>query len=506
MKKLNLSLSKKLLSIGGISILVTLAVVAITWGSMLLSQSLILKQSEDFPTSEKLLSMSQQFQEVRQAGFDAARHPDKNAEYLQVKQDFQQSLKKLLETPLDPKQKDILLKIEGAVALLPAEAQGGSLERVGADVEQQLNTLRSELDAKLQKTVTDLATITSNDSDIGLAVSLTGLVVILLVSVGVSRSISRSAKEVSAGLAHLSEKDLTHEVRQLSRDEIGSLSSLVNDSVAKLSGLLNSISLTATATTTGAGELQKKGQDVAEKANAAKDTVMSVAGNARNVSTQVGEVADATEQMRKAISEISSNAQTAAKVATQATTMAAQANTDMGELNAASEAINSVIETIRTVAEQTNLLALNATIEASRAGEAGRGFAVVASEVKDLALSTKSAATEVSESISKIQEDTASAIEAITEITNTINGINDYQSAVAAAIEEQTATISDMATTVVEISDSSKEVTASLGDIETKTGLTAQELQDASADMVFAAEEFEELKRELSQFKWREEA
>ena len=217
-------------------------------------------------------------------------------------------------------------------------------------------------------------------------------------------------------------------------------------------------------------------------------------------------MATSTEQMRSAVTEISTNAATAAKSAAQATTLTAQANDVMGELDKASDAISSVIETIKMVAEQTNLLALNATIEASRAGEAGRGFAVVASEVKDLALGTKSAAVEVSESIIKIQSDTQAAMEAITEITGIISNINDYQSTVAAAIEEQTATISSMAQTVTKVSDDSAQVTDNLYRIEAKTEATVEELQEASQDMVLSAQEFEALQETLSQFKWVNEA
>jgi len=78
-----------------------------------------------------------------------------------------------------------------------------------------------------------------------------------------------------------------------------------------------------------------------------------------------------------------------------------------------SQQIGMINETITGIAKQTNLLALNAAIEAARAGESGRGFAVVAEEVRKLAEQSNAEASNISQLIFKITENTDSAVVAM---------------------------------------------------------------------------------------------
>jgi len=76
------------------------------------------------------------------------------------------------------------------------------------------------------------------------------------------------------------------------------------------------------------------------------------------------------------------------------------------DLNTQSGRIFDIIEVISQIATQTNLLSLNASIEAARAGENGKGFMVVADEIKKLANQSQKNASEITDILNEIRENT----------------------------------------------------------------------------------------------------
>ena len=87
------------------------------------------------------------------------------------------------------------------------------------------------------------------------------------------------------------------------------------------------------------------------------------------------------------------------------------------EVETTTDLIPPLLEEIEFISDQTRLLALNAAIEAARAGEHGRGFAVVAEEVTKLAVRSQSAATNIRDVVTKMNESTKQAMESLAGFT-----------------------------------------------------------------------------------------
>lgn len=90
------------------------------------------------------------------------------------------------------------------------------------------------------------------------------------------------------------------------------------------------------------------------------------------------------------------------------------------QFNSRLQRAGKVADFIVEVARQTNLLALNASIEAVRAGEYGKGFSVVAEEVRRLSDSTSQSASDITEMLIALREESQKVHESILESSRSI--------------------------------------------------------------------------------------
>jgi methyl-accepting chemotaxis protein len=323
--------------------------------------------------------------------------------------------------------------------------------------------------------------------------AVVGIGLALLLSLAVTRSITRPLGQTVQLARAIADRDLSQRLKLTRRDEIGVLAAALDRMADGLQSQQKDISQTAQTLAGAAQELTAVSQQMASNAEetAAQAGVASAA--AEQVSRNVTTVATGSEEMGASIKEIAKSAHEAARVATTAVKVADRTNATVAKLGESSAEIGNVIKVITTIAQQTNLLALNATIEAARAGEAGKGFAVVANEVKELAKQTAKATEDISRKIEAIQADTTGAVGAIDQIGKIINQINDIQNTIASAVEEQTATTGEISRNVAEAARASSEIAQNVtGVAEAARGTT-----EGATDTKKAADELSRLAHDL---------
>ncbi len=262
---------------------------------------------------------------------------------------------------------------------------------------------------------------------------------------------------------------------------------------AKVSGVVRTLSMSASAVSTAAGAL-------AENAGVTERQSHNVTAAAELASSNVSMVASAAEELSASVGEIGRQMEESARIASQAAIQARATDATVESLSTAATKVGEVVRMIHGIATQTNLLALNATIEAARAGEHGKGFAVVASEVKELANQTARATADIARQMEGMAEATSQAVAAIREIRATIERISEISTGIASAVEEQGAATSEIARNVQEASRGTSEVTGSMAAVNaaaSETGHAAETMQVASGDL---AQQSDQLRLEMEAF------
>jgi methyl-accepting chemotaxis protein len=196
----------------------------------------------------------------------------------------------------------------------------------------------------------------------------------------------------------------------------------------------------------------------------------------QQIITSVDSIAQMSDTGRKGVEELVTNSREGIKKLDDIQSV-------MSLINGSGESLLGMVEIIENISSQTNLLSMNAAIEAAHAGEAGKGFSVVAEEIRKLADNASNSARQMSDEIRLIianivtAEDTSTATgHSFETISNEVDKVNRIFSEVHNAVEELKSGSGQIQNTATSLRDFSSQVEASSRDISGNTEKVLEEI------------------------------
>jgi len=337
-----------------------------------------------------------------------------------------------------------------------------------------------------------------------IAITLVVIVTVLAVMRGISRPLANTVQFAE----NIAKGDLTSKLDIERDDELGQLAKALNAMSTNLAQLIQQIGDSANTLSFISSDINNSTEDLScgviqqkEQTTQAASSVEEMSVTVNLVATQCHDAALTAESARQQASDggkiviqtIESIQQTSAVVHKSAEVV--------NELGRRSEEVGNVVNVIDEIANQTNLLALNAAIEAARAGESGRGFAVVADEVRQLAARTTQATSDVTKSITEIQQITQSVVSqmqvgteqviageqlaeqaglALEQIVETSKVVTEAVQSIAQVTNEQATAASEIAESVEnihQVTQQSVTISEQSGDAVARLNTCSQELK-----------------------------
>lgn len=205
--------------------------------------------------------------------------------------------------------------------------------------------------------------------------------------------------------------DLTRQLADISRDEVGTLGLRLNEMVARLKEItvqtreavnnLNSAAAeTLASTKQQAASVEQQFAAIQETTATLEEISQSGEQMSNRAKDIAGQAEAASERSKDGLKAVDDLAKIMDAIEQQTETVAEHIVT----LSEKTQAIGEIIASVNDIAERSQLLALNAAIEAAAAGEQGRTFSVVAEEIKTLADQAKAATNQVSSILGQIQK------------------------------------------------------------------------------------------------------
>ena len=322
---------------------------------------------------------------------------------------------------------------------------------------------------------------------IGLGILAVAIALMLLMYLFLNKIIVQPMYMAVMNLDFIAKADLSHEVADMGRNEIGRLFSAMQQMQRSLTDIVTNVRQSSDSIHTGAREIAGGNADLSSRTEQQAASLQETAASMEELTATVKQNADNAKQA-------SSLAKNASDTASHGGEVVERVILTMGDISKSSRKIADITGLIDSIAFQTNILALNASVEAARAGEQGRGFAVVAGEVRNLAGRSADAAKEIKvlieNSVDQVREGSTLVEQAGTtmkEVVASVKRVTDIMDEISAASHEQSGGI--------------EQVSQAVSQMDEVTQQNASLVQEAAAAAASLEEQAMQLEQAVSVFR-----